>query len=76
VAATTVRTPICFLCHRAAQITIPTAAAAALGAGALVQDVLPEMPRPMREQLITGTHPACWTAAFGDSDPRTCTDGE
>jgi hypothetical protein len=68
-----VRTPVCFRCHRADLVTLPTAAAAALAAGALMQEALPELPRPVREQLITGTHPACWAAAFGidpaDSQP-------
>ena len=65
---TAVSTPACFLCHRADHITLPAYAAAALAAGAPVQDVLPDMPRPEREQLISGTHPDCWAAAFGD-DP-------
>jgi hypothetical protein len=33
-----------------------------------VQVLLPAMPRPEREQLVSGTHPACWVAAFGDPE--------
>ena len=54
----------------------PDGGRGSVDAGAFVQDVPPEMPRPVREQLITGTHPACWTAAFGDDpadqQPHTC----
>ncbi len=37
-------------------------------AGELVQRVWPEMSTDERELLITGTHPACWSAMFGGSD--------
>lgn len=37
---TTVRLPVCFLCHRADLITLPAYVAAALAAGAPVQEVL------------------------------------
>ena len=62
------QTPSCFVCGRASLIELPAATAAALSAGAPVQVLLPEMPRPEREQLVSGTHPACWTAVFGGPD--------
>jgi hypothetical protein len=62
----TYRTPPCFVCGRVSLIELHAATAAALSAGAPAQALLPEMPRPEREQLISGTHPACWAAAFGD----------
>ena len=62
------RTPSCFVCGRVSLIELPAAIAAALSAGAPVQVLLPGMPRPEREQLISGTHPTCWAAAFGDPD--------
>ena len=37
-------------------------------AGELVQRVWPEMSRDERELLITGTHPACWSAMFGGGE--------
>lgn len=64
----TYRTPSCFVCGRVSLIELPAATAAALSAGAPAQALLPDMPRPEREQLISGTHPACWATAFGDPD--------
>lgn len=61
-------TSSCFVCGCVSLIELPAAAAAALSAGAPAQSLLPEMPRQEREQLISGTHSACWAAAFGDSD--------
>jgi len=31
----------------------------------LIQERLPNTPAPIREQLKTGYHPACWTEMFG-----------
>ncbi|MGT2427507.1 MULTISPECIES: hypothetical protein [Actinomycetes] len=64
----TYRTPPCFVCGRVSLIELPAATAAALSAGVPAQALLPDMPRPEREQLISGTHPACWATAFGDPD--------
>ena len=52
------RTPSCFFCCRVSLIDLSAAAAAALSAGVPVRVLLPEMPRPEREQLVSGTHPA------------------
>ena len=59
------RTPPCFICRQPSLADLSAHVAAALSAEAPVQDLLPEMPRPGREQLISGTHPACWAATFG-----------
>lgn len=59
------QTPPCIVCGRSSVIELPAYAAAALSAGAPVQNVLPDLARPEREQLISGTHPACWAATFG-----------
>ena len=53
------RTPSCAICGRESLVELPAYLAAALSAGAPAQDVLPEMPRADREQLISGTHPDC-----------------
>ena len=34
-----------------------------------VQDVWPEMPAGMREQITSGTHSRCWDELFGDDEP-------
>lgn len=36
--------------------------------GRLIQDVWPELDADTREMYISGTHPACWDAAFGGYD--------
>lgn len=61
----TYRTPACIICGQVSRIELPGVTAAALAAGAPAQDVVPDLPRAEREQLISGTHPACWAATFG-----------
>lgn len=36
--------------------------------GALVQDAFPDLVAPVREQIVTGTHPECWIKLFSDED--------
>ena len=33
--------------------------------GNYVRDSFKTMPVPLREQIITGTHPECWQSMFG-----------
>jgi hypothetical protein len=58
-------TPPCLICRQTGTLAVTRAEASALHRGELVQDVLPTLAGPMREQLISGIHPACWRAAFG-----------
>lgn len=61
-------TPQCGVCGRTGIVEVP-----ALGCirrlrdGATVQDAFPELPRALREQIVTGTHPACWDELFDDA---------
>ena len=64
----TVVTPTCVVCKQSSILTVPAAGYAVWKAGALIQDALPTLDVDTREQLMTGTHPACWDAIFGD-DP-------
>lgn len=32
----------------------------------LAQEAFPYLSAPLREQVITGTHPECWNEMFGD----------
>lgn len=34
--------------------------------GALVQDAFPDLIAPIREQIVSGTHPKCWEELFAD----------
>lgn len=36
----------------------------------LIQDAVPTLPREQREQLMTGTHPACWDAMFPPEEDK------
>jgi hypothetical protein len=36
--------------------------------GGPIQWYMPEMPAPLREQLISGTHPDCWIELFGEDE--------
>lgn len=38
--------------------------------GATVQDAFPDLHAPVREQIISGTHPECWITLFEDDDER------
>ncbi|MEW5012218.1 hypothetical protein [Clavibacter michiganensis] len=58
-------TPPCQLCNLGGTVSIPASAVALLDAGVPVHDALPDMPRSVREQIITGTHGSCWTQMFG-----------
>lgn len=62
---TTITTKECMFCGKPSRIELTATQAGDLADGRPVQDVLPEMPRPLREVIISGTHPECWDNAFG-----------
>ncbi len=76
-AFTMVQTKTCIVCHKTGHVMLETGRweryQAAQEDHSLpsqhVQDVWPEMPAAEREQLITGTHPACWDELFADDEP-------
>jgi hypothetical protein len=39
-----------------------------LNQGAYIQEAFPSLSAEEREQIISGTHPACWNAIFGKED--------
>lgn len=61
----TIVTPACMFCGKTSEMEVPVAAAKALESGAHIQDALPGMPAPEREQVRSGIHPECWAAGFG-----------
>lgn len=65
---TTIMTRPCLQCGEPSMVTLDNDKLARYKAGELVQRVWPEMSTDERELLITGTHPACWSAMFGGSD--------
>lgn len=61
-------TPSCIVCRQVSHIELPAHIAAALSAGVPVQNLLPGMARPQREQFVSGTHPASWAVRFGKDE--------
>jgi hypothetical protein len=60
----TITTRKCFHCGCAGELTVSESGIAAYNRGESVQVAFPELDRTLREQIISGTHPACWDAMF------------
>lgn len=58
-------TPTCVICDQIGTVALTTDQATRYNQGGPIHEALPEVPRAEREQLISGTHPDCWTQAFG-----------
>ncbi len=61
----TIETPPCVHCGDAGEVTVLLADYERRRAGAKIQEAYPGLAPALREQLMTGTHPACWTEMFG-----------
>lgn len=59
-------TPLCAACGHLGTVTVTEAELEALQSGAPIHDALSAYDRPYREQIISGYHPACWDALFGE----------
>lgn len=63
-----VPTPRCFHCGESGEVPIPfqmfEVGYPAYLAGRYIQEAFPELSAGMREQMISGTHPACWDEIF------------
>ena len=57
---TLVRTRPCGVCGARGVVEADAAGVAAWRSGVLVQEALPDLDVDDREQLVSGTHPACW----------------
>lgn len=65
---TRVETRRCGMCGYRGEVEVPNSGLARWTSGTLIQDAFPDLSAPLREQLISGTHPECWEAMFAD-DP-------
>lgn len=66
---TAVITPACMVCGKTSEMEVDSVALHRWQKlGVLIQVAFPDMPAPEREQLKTGTHPACWDEMFSDED--------
>jgi hypothetical protein len=63
-----VETPQCFVCGDYGQVEVPMKGFLIRQLGGLIQDAYPDLDLGLREQIISGTHPACWELQFGRGD--------
>lgn len=62
-----VPTPRCVHCGKGGTITVPKAELEAFEMlGGPIQQRLTSLNADQREQIISGTHPACWDAMFAE----------
>lgn len=61
-----VDTPKCPHCSKRGQVTVSVQGYMKWTIrGVHIQDALPELSADEREQMLTGTHPACWAEMMG-----------
>jgi hypothetical protein len=65
---TTLTTPACVVCGQPSHVELTDDELAAYLGRRFVQEAFPNWSADRRELLISGTHPACWTEAFGEED--------
>ena len=56
----------CTHCGSASTLTVDADGYRQWRSGAYIQEAFPDMDADTRELLVSGTHPACWTAMFGE----------
>lgn len=61
-------TPQCWGCSKISTVLLDPARLEAWRSGQFIQNVWPEKDSNFRELLMTGTHPECWVAMFGNED--------
>ena len=55
----------CSWCGKDGIVEVPAVGFFARQLGAAIQDAYPDLDKSLREQLMTGYHPACWDEMFG-----------
>jgi|688.fasta_scaffold1242558_1 hypothetical protein len=60
-----VETPECSWCGKNGVVEVPAPGFFARQLGAAIQEAYPDLDVSLREQLMTGYHPECWTQMFG-----------
>lgn len=63
-----VETKPCFHCKEVGTVEIPSQELFNLNQGLLIQDALVSVPKDLREQIMTGTHPTCWIEMLGEEE--------
>lgn len=60
----TVETRRCIVCGKTGEVTVSLAGLRAWEAGAFIQDAFPTLTPGEREQILNGTHDACFESMF------------
>lgn len=60
----TIPTRKCFHCGCTGEVTVTYSGLIAYNRGEYAQVAFPELDKTLREQIISGTHPACWESMF------------
>ena len=63
-----VETKRCPVCRLKGEVFVPEAGMRDWREGMLIQDAMFDVRPEIREQLMTGMHPACWEGLFGDGE--------
>ena len=63
-----VETKPCFHCKEVGTVEIPGQELFNLNQGLLIQEALVSVPKELREQIMTGTHPTCWIEMLGEEE--------
>lgn len=63
-----VETSMCSWCNKGGMVEVPAVGFFTRQLGAAIQEAYPDLDKSLREQLMTGTHPACWTEMFGEHE--------
>lgn len=63
-----VATPQCFCCGKGGSVWVSDRGLQAWLSGTHIQVALGDVDAAIREQLMTGMHPACWDATIGGDD--------
>lgn len=59
-------TPRCIWCGHGGEVSVDREEFFQWRGGALIQEAMPTTPQEIREQMISGTHPECWTQIFSE----------
>lgn len=72
-------TPRCSVCNETGTVTLTADQVRGYEAWkrkeGRIQDLLPDISVPLREQIMSGTHPDCWESLFNPTECGTDCDG-